>query len=48
MTEFTTNHFDYIAGAFAMAAVCVAAELWLLARRWRAAKRATPSGRDAR
>ena len=43
MSQFTVNHVDYIAGAFAMAAICIAAEMLLLARRWRAANRVNHS-----
>ncbi|SFP72615.1 hypothetical protein [Ralstonia sp. NFACC01] len=39
MSQFCVNHVDYIVGAFAVAAICIAAELLLLARRWRAANR---------
>ncbi|CAJ0770287.1 hypothetical protein [Ralstonia chuxiongensis] len=39
MSQFSINHVDYIAGAFAVAAICIVAELLLLARRWRAANR---------
>ena len=49
MSQFSVNHVDYIAGAFAVAAICIAAELQLLARRWRAASRAHhphPDGSD--
>lgn len=45
MSQFSVNHVDYIAGAFAVAAICIAAELLLLARRWRAANRAAHSHR---
>ena len=46
MSPFSANHIDYIAGAFAVAAICLAAELLLLARRWRAANRAHHSPPD--
>lgn len=41
MSQLSVNHVDYIAGAFAVAAICIAAELLLLARRWRATNRAS-------
>ncbi|CAJ0711884.1 hypothetical protein LMG6871_00242 [Ralstonia edaphis] len=49
MSQFSVNHVDYIAGAFIVAAMCIAAEMLLLARRWRAANRAShahPDGSD--
>ena len=39
MSQFSVNHVDYIAGAFAVAAIFIAAEVLLLARRWRTANR---------
>ena len=48
MSQLSVNHVDYIAGAFAVAAIFIAAEVLLLARRWRTANRTHPhpDGRD--
>ncbi|CAJ0739996.1 hypothetical protein R16034_01918 [Ralstonia edaphis] len=46
MNQFSVNHVDYIAGAFIVAAICIAAEMLLLARRWRAANRASHAHPD--
>ncbi|MEE2977809.1 MAG: hypothetical protein VYB88_10070 [Pseudomonadota bacterium] len=48
MSQFSVNHVDYIAGAFAVAAIFIAAEVLLLAHRWRTANRTDPhpDGRD--
>ena len=46
MSQFSVNHVDYIAGAFAVAAICIAAELQLLTRRWHAANRTNHSHPD--
>ena len=43
MSQFTVNHVGYVAGAFAMAAMCMAAVMLLLVRRWRAANRVSQS-----